>query len=116
MVAAYFDLKKAFDLVYREALWDLLRRHGILARIIGLLIIWSVLWDCECCEAWRWRVLLLSCEHESVTGIHACSTTFKYLHGLRMEQNCGQSVGNTDITDLVFADDSVIFTESMELL
>ena len=30
--------------------------------------------------------------------------------------HCGASVGNTKITDLVFADDAVIFAESLEVL
>ena len=37
MLAAYVDLKKAFDSVHREAIWDLLRVRGISAGIIGLL-------------------------------------------------------------------------------
>ena len=37
MFAACVDLKKAFDSVHREKLWDLLRLRGILARVIGLL-------------------------------------------------------------------------------
>ena len=37
MLAAYVDLKKAFDSVHRETLCDLLRLRGIPARIIGLL-------------------------------------------------------------------------------
>ena len=37
MLAAYVDLKKEFDSVHRETLWDLLRLRGIPARIIGLL-------------------------------------------------------------------------------
>ena len=37
MLAAYVDLKKAFDSVNRKTLWDLLRFRRILARIIGLL-------------------------------------------------------------------------------
>ena len=41
MLAAFVDLKKAFDLVHRDTLrssaWDLLRLRGIPARIIGLL-------------------------------------------------------------------------------
>ena len=37
MLAAYVDLKKAFDSVHRETLWDLLRLRGIPTRIIGLL-------------------------------------------------------------------------------
>ena len=30
--------------------------------------------------------------------------------------HCGASVSNTEITDLVFADDSVIFAKSLEVL
>ena len=37
MISAYVDLKKAYDAVHRETLWDLLRLLGIPARIIGLL-------------------------------------------------------------------------------
>ena len=37
MLAAYVDLKKAFDSVHRESLWDLLRIRGIPAGIINLL-------------------------------------------------------------------------------
>ena len=37
MLAAYVDLKKAFDSVHRETLWSLLLLRGIPARIIGLL-------------------------------------------------------------------------------
>ena len=37
MLAAYFDLKKTFDAVHSEALWDLLCFSGILVGIIGLL-------------------------------------------------------------------------------
>ena len=37
MLAAYVDLKKAFDSVHRESLWDLLRLRGIPAGIIDLL-------------------------------------------------------------------------------
>ena len=37
MLAAYVNLKKAFDSVHRETLWDLLRLREIPARIIGLL-------------------------------------------------------------------------------
>ena len=39
VLAAYIDLKKAFDSVDRETLWDPLRLHGIPARIIDLLTV-----------------------------------------------------------------------------
>ena len=32
------------------------------------------------------------------------------------QSHCGASVGNTEITDLVFADDAEIFAESLEVL
>ena len=32
------------------------------------------------------------------------------------QSHCGASVGNTKITDLVFADDAVIFAESLNVL
>ena len=32
------------------------------------------------------------------------------------QSQCGASVGNTKTTDLVFADDAVIFAESLEIL
>ena len=32
------------------------------------------------------------------------------------ESHCGASVGNTEITDLVFADDAAIFAEPLEVL
>ena len=38
ILAAYVDLKKAFDSVYRETLWDLLRLSGIPSGIIGYYI------------------------------------------------------------------------------
>ena len=37
MLAAYVDLKKAFDSVHQKILWDLLHLRGIPARIFSLL-------------------------------------------------------------------------------
>ena len=37
VLAAYVNLKKAFDSVHQETLWDLVQLRGIPARIIGLL-------------------------------------------------------------------------------
>ena len=50
-----------------------------------------------------------------------CSIIFQYLHGLDTgrvvhQSHCGASFGNAKITDLVFANDAVIFTESLEVL
>ncbi|XP_069981039.1 uncharacterized protein [Penaeus vannamei] len=37
LLIAYIDLKKAFDTVHRESLWEILRLRGIPIRIIGLI-------------------------------------------------------------------------------
>ena len=34
LLAAYIDLKKAFDIVHRESLWEILRLRGIPTRIL----------------------------------------------------------------------------------
>ena len=82
---------------------------------------WPVLRDCKCCEVWRRRVQLLPCEYKCEAGLCACSITFQHMNGLDLgrvveESHCGASVGNTKITDLVFADDTAIFAESLEVL
>ena len=54
--------------------------------------------------------------------MHPCSIAFQYLYELDNGQNCfyqshsEESVSNTKITDLVFADDAVIFVELLEVL
>ena len=53
--------------------------------------------------------------------MRACSITFQHMHGLGTRQSCGtkslwSNTGNTEITDLVFGDDAVIFAKSMEIL
>ena len=45
------------------------------------------------------------------------NTCMGWVLGRVVEQShCGTSVGNTEITDLVFADDAVIFVELLEVL
>ena len=45
------------------------------------------------------------------------NTCMDWVLGRVVEQShCGASVGNTEITDLVFADDAAIFAESFEVL
>ena len=120
MLAAYVDLKKAFDSVHRgttlgssAAPWDSCKYYWA--------INWPVLRDCECCEVWRRRVQLLPCEYRCEAGMCTCSITFlhcmDWVLGRVVEQShCGASVDNTEITDLVFADDAAIFAESLEVL
>lgn len=65
MLAAYFGLKKAFDLVLREVLWDLQHFQGTPARIICLLT-----------HLYCGNVGAAKCKYKSEAGMHACSITF----------------------------------------
>ncbi|KAG0714105.1 LINE-1 retrotransposable element ORF2 protein [Chionoecetes opilio] len=120
MLAAYVDLKKAFDSVHRESLWDLLRLRGILARTIGLITgLYSGTESAVKCRAG------VSSFFPVNTGVRqGCvlapslfnSCIDWVLDKVVNQSDCGASVGNTKITDLVFADDAVIFAESLEVL
>ncbi|KAG0714068.1 Syntaxin-12 [Chionoecetes opilio] len=46
----------------------------------------------------------------------ATASRFAEIQKVVDQSDCGASVGNTKITDLVFADDAVIFAESLEVL
>ena len=120
MLASYVDLKKAFDSVHREALWDLLRLRGIPARIIGLLTgLYSGTESAVKCGGG------VSCFFPVNAGVRqGCvlapslfNTCMDWVLGRVVDQShCGASVGNTTVTDLVFADDAVILAESLEVL
>ena len=117
MLATYVDFKKAFDLVHRETLWDLLRLREIPARIIDLLTgLYSGTVSALKCGGG------MSSSFPVNTGLRqSCvlaplllNTCMGWVLGSVMEQSyCGASVGNTVITDLVFAGDAVIFAESL---
>ena len=80
MLAAYVELRRAFILVHREALWELLRLRGIPAGIISLL---SGLYpETECCKVWRRHVQLLPCEYRSEARLCLGPITFQHLNGL----------------------------------
>ena len=104
ILAAYVDLNKAFDSVHRKTLWDLLRLRGIPARIIGLstgLYSGSVS---------SFFIVNTDVEQGCVPLPSLFITCMDWLLGKVVEQShCGASVGNTEITDLVFADDAAIF-------
>ncbi|KAG0729261.1 Retrovirus-related Pol polyprotein from type-2 retrotransposable element R2DM [Chionoecetes opilio] len=120
MLAAYVDLKKAFDSVHHESLWDLLRLRGIPARTIGLITgLYSGTESAVKCGAG------VSSFFPVNTGVRQGCVLAPSLFNACMDwvldkvvdqSDCGASVGNTRITDLVFADDAVIFAESLEVL
>ncbi|KAG0715807.1 Retrovirus-related Pol polyprotein from type-1 retrotransposable element R2 [Chionoecetes opilio] len=120
MLAAYVDLKKAFDSAHRESLWDLLRLRGIPARTIGLMTgLYSGTESAVKCGAG------VSSFFPVNTGVRQGCVLAPSLFNACMDwvldkivdqSDCGASLGNTKITDLVFADDAVIFAESLEVL
>ena len=110
----------AFDSVHRETLWDLLRLRGIPARIIGLLTgLYSGTVSAVKCGGGVASFFPVNTGVRQGSGQCACcSITFQHMHGLGRvveQSHCGASVGNTKITDLVFADDdAAILAESMK--
>ena len=120
MLAAYVDLKKAFDSVHRETLWDLLRLRGIPARIIGLLTgLYSGTVSAVKCGGGESSFFPVNTgvRQGCVLAPSLFNTCMDWVLGRVVEQShCGVSVGNTKITDLVFADDAAIFAVSLEVL
>ena len=121
MLAAYVDLKKAFDSVHREALWDLLRLRGIPARIIDLLTgLYSGTESAVKCGGAgvsSFFPVNSGVRQGCVLAPSLFNTCMDWVLGRAVDRShCGASVGNTKVTDLVFADDAVIFAESLEVL
>lgn len=86
VLTAHFDLKKAFDLVHREALWDVHLSVGFLE---GLLTWWLTLLGIERALKHVCRGLRLLPRYlRSAPGIRLCSITFQHLHGLCIKQSC----------------------------
>ena len=118
--AAYVDLKKAFDSVHREALWDLLRFRGVPAGILGLLV--ALHSGTESAVKWGGGVSSFFPVNSGVRqGCVLAPSLFNtcmdwVLGGAVGRSRCGADIGNTRITDLDFADDAVIFAESLEVL
>ena len=120
VLTAYVDLKKAFDSVHPKALWDLLRLCVIPAGIIGLL---SGLYSRTKTPVKWWGLgrVLFSVNTRVRQGCVLAPSLFNtckdWVLGRVVDQShCGASVGNTKITDFVFAYDAVIFVELLEVL
>ena len=106
MLAAYFDLMKAFDSVHRETLWDLLRLRGIPERIIGLLtgLYYRTVSAVKCGGGVSsFLPVNTGVRQGCVLAPSLFYTCMDWVLGRVVEQiHCGASVGNTKITDIVF--------------
>ena len=120
LLAAYVDLKKAFDSVHRETLWELLRVRGIPARIIDLITgLYSGTESAVKCGGGTSSFFPVNSgvRQGCVLAPSLFNTCMDWVLGKVADQShCGASVGNTMVTDLVFADDAVILAESLEVL
>jgi exonuclease III len=120
LLAAYIDFRKAFDSVNRDALWRLLGKRGIPPKLISLL---SALYSGTASA-----VKLAGCTSDFFpvsTGVRQgcvlAPTLFNACMDWIMERtvagsDCGISLAGSKITDLDFADDAVIFAETLEIL
>ncbi|XP_069989613.1 uncharacterized protein [Penaeus vannamei] len=86
LLTIYIDLKKAFDSVHRESLWEILRLIGIPTRII-----------------------------ESIASRYTV-TRSAIISRATVQSQCRATLGNIKVTDLDFADDVAILYESLESL
>ena len=119
-LGAYVDFKKAFDSVHRETLWELLRLRGIPEKILCL--IRALYTDTE--SAVRWGGGTSEFFHVSTGVRQGCvlapslfSACMDWIMGSTVGHGfSGASLGDERFTDLDFADDAVIFAETMQEL
>ena len=120
VLAAYIDFKKAFDSVSREALWKLLELRGIPPRLVRLIsALYSGTESAVKCGA------VTSGFFPVNTGVRQGCVLAPSLFSTCMDwimdravggSGCGVSFGEVRITDLDFADDAVIFAETLDVL
>ena len=120
LLAAYIDFRKAFDSVSRDALWRVLRLRGIPTALVELIS-----------SLYTGSESAVKCGGTSsdffpvTTGVkQGCvlaPTLFSscmdwIMEGVVGKTGCGVSFGDVRITDLDFADDAVIFAETVGIL
>ena len=120
VLAAYIDFKKAFDSVSRDALWRLLELRGIPPRLVCLI---SALYTGT--ESAVKCGVATSDFFPVQTGVRQGCVLAPSLFSTCMDwimdraiggSGCGVSFGEIRITDLDFADDAVIFAETLDVL
>ena len=120
LFTAYVDLKKAFDSVHREALWEILRLRGVPAKIIELISgLYSGTESAVKCGGATSDFfpmnsgVRLGC----VLAPTLFNTCMDWVLGRVADRgHCGVSFGEVKITDLDFADDAALLAESLDNL
>ena len=120
LLAAYIDFRKAFDSVCRDALWKLLELRGIPPQLVGLIT--ALYSDSESAVKCGGSISDFFPVHTGVRqGCVLAPSLFSacmdWIMGQVTEKtSCGASFGEVQVTDLDFADDAVIFAETVDAL
>ncbi|XP_069982670.1 uncharacterized protein [Penaeus vannamei] len=102
LLAAYIDLKKVFDMVHQESLWEILRLRGIPARIIGCSGGLSSFFPVS--SGVRQGCVL------APTFFNIC---MDWIPGrATVQSHCGATLGSIKVTDLDLANDVAILSVS----
>ena len=120
LLAAYIDLKKAFDSVHRESLWEILRLRGIPTQIIGLIAsLYTGTESAVKCGGGMSNFFPVNSgvRQGCVLAPTLFNTCMDWIMGRATSQSqCGATLGNIKVSDLDFADDVAILSESLESL
>ena len=120
LLATYIDLKKAFDSVHRESLWELLRLRGIPTKIVELIasLYTGTVSAVRCGGGMSGFFPVNSGVRQGcVLAPTLFNTCMDWIMGKVVRQSqCGATLGETKVTDLDFADDVAILSESLETL
>ena len=120
LLAAYIDFRKAFDSVSRDGLWRILGLRGIPPKLVQLIS--SLYTGTESAVKCGGSVSGFFPVDSGVRqGCVLAPTLFRACMDWIMERvvdgsGCGASFGNVRVTDLDFADDAVIFAETVDIL
>ena len=102
----------------RDALWRILGLHGVPPKLINMSELYSGTESAVRCGD------TISDLFPVVTGVRRVSTTPTFFRAcmdwiprsLSKRSSCGASFGNGKISDLEFADDAIIFAETLDIL
>ena len=114
MLAAYIDLKKAFDTVHRESLWEILRLRGIPTKIIELIAnLYTGTESAVKCDGGLSSFFPVSSgvRQGCVLAPTLFNTCMDWILGrATVQSHCGATLGNIKVTDLDFADKVAILS------